>query len=138
MTTCDIVKPCSCPAAGFCPRHAIEKSNVRWQLCQTKEKYRKAWDEHRLYGQSQEHPEREKRKREVAAKVKAASHLRKWCSLFKVGTDVGIGDTMRRLLTSCDRRRHRATKQTLREHMRLYSCGLHEATLRLNELYPYS
>lgn len=43
--------PCSCPVAGFCARHGVNKSPAHHKLCQTKPAYRKAWDEGRLHGQ---------------------------------------------------------------------------------------
>lgn len=41
---------CSCPLAGYCARHKIEKNEHWHRLCQ-KEAYRQAWDEGRGPGQ---------------------------------------------------------------------------------------
>ena len=38
-------KPCSCPAPGWCERHGIKKHAHWHHLCQTKEAYRRIWDE---------------------------------------------------------------------------------------------
>jgi len=44
-------KPCSCPVAGWCERHRLEKTEKARQRCITKPSYRQAWDEGRLHGQ---------------------------------------------------------------------------------------
>lgn len=52
-------EPCSCPLAGHCERHQISKPSHWHKLCQTKEKYRQAWDEMRGPGQAVPQAERE-------------------------------------------------------------------------------
>lgn len=36
--------PCSCPAAGFCERHGIDKTPWLHHLCVERDDYRGAWD----------------------------------------------------------------------------------------------
>lgn len=44
-------EPCDCPMSGWCSRHGVEKTTVLHKLCQTRENYRRAWDEGRGPGQ---------------------------------------------------------------------------------------
>ena len=131
-----MTEPCSCPAAGFCARHAIQKSDAHWQLCQTKPHYRKAWDEHRLHGQSREHSEREDRKLRIRQKTEENKRFREWCQSMKVSTDTGLGDTMLRLLNSC--RKQSSLKKRIPDYFRLHACRTRESVAVVNERYSYA
>jgi len=41
------VEPCSCPAAGFCARHSIQKGDHYFRLCLERDDYRAKWDANR-------------------------------------------------------------------------------------------
>jgi hypothetical protein len=41
------MEACSCPLAGWCERHKLNKSDHLHKLCQTRDDYRLAWDENR-------------------------------------------------------------------------------------------
>ena len=54
------VKPCECPLAGWCERHAIEKHEAWHRLCQTNHGYRRAWDEGKGPGQPKQDNRKER------------------------------------------------------------------------------
>lgn len=39
--------PCQCDSPGWCDRHGDRKTEHLWKLCQTREDYRKLWDDRR-------------------------------------------------------------------------------------------
>lgn len=47
MSQCKVhpVAPCDCPLAGYCDRHQRIKGTALHALCQTREDYRRKWDQ---------------------------------------------------------------------------------------------
>jgi len=44
-TTSTLPSECTCPLAGFCERHNVNKHPHWWELCQSRLDYRDKWDE---------------------------------------------------------------------------------------------
>lgn len=53
--------PCSCPAAGCCERHRMQKSSHLHKLCVEREDYRRLWDR-KAEGRQPPAPQQEKGK----------------------------------------------------------------------------
>lgn len=134
--------PCSCPLAGWCSRHGLEKTEAFWKLCQTRDNYRKAWDESRLHGQKigEKYAEREKRRKDLVEKVRErvarAKRLDAWVSSFRKAGERGLGDTMYRLLIACQRR-HRDIRSALHERLTACACVIDKAVDKINQENPY-
>lgn len=47
---------CTCPLAGFCERHKVNKSDHWYKLCKTNDEYFQAWENGIGPGQTKDHP----------------------------------------------------------------------------------
>ena len=128
---------CTCPLAGYCDRHGIDKSEHWHHLCQTKPNYRAAWDEGYGPGQSRKPltAEQIERKASVNARVAARDRLIDWLRFLRHPVEDGIGDTAHRLcMRSCHSPdAHAALDRLLKQ----CSCSRVNAVERLNREHPY-
>ena len=97
---------CECLLAGWCERHGMHKNGAWHKLCASSEKYRKAWDENRGPGQKHNATEDERfeRKSRLRNNVDLQRRIVGWLKFFKIHTDLGIGDTIARLLSAASKR----------------------------------
>lgn len=82
-----IVKPCECAAAGFCPRHGIEKNGLMHRLCKNRVEYRRFWDQWTMPGQGAE------RQAKKECLEKAAQE-------FQQGQAMGVGRKITQILSA--------------------------------------
>lgn len=129
---------CTCPIAGYCARHRVDKTEHWHKLCQTRDDYRAAWDAGRGPGQSRKPLTPEKMARLERSKAAAAADRRfiGWLKLFRRQHDRGLGDTVFRLVQASPRRTdaHPALEYMLKQ----CSCSRVDAVARLNREWPYS
>lgn len=88
--------PCSCPLAGWCERHRLNKTDAQHKLCQTRANYRKAWDEGRLFGQKNAKPKQPPKLISMIPRH-AWPMWAKTLARFARPTDYGVGDTAERV-----------------------------------------
>lgn len=123
---------CICPLAGWCDRHKINKGETWHLLCQTNQKYFDAWEQG--YGPGQQGKPLSGRAKRVVENVKRNKRLRGWVMSMRTAGEVGIGDTLVRLIKLAGRR---AILRDLKCMHRACSCNKIEATEKLNRDYPY-
>lgn len=130
---------CSCPVAGFCNRHLIQKNEQWHKLCQTNPNYRAAWDSWTGPGQKrgEELSERDKRVLRIKEKAARVKRFVSWVKFFRKSEDKGLGDTLHRLSTLCGKNQ-RDLKRMLKEELSVCACELTKAIEKLNEQHPYS
>lgn len=128
---------CTCPMAGHCARHGVEKSEHWHHLCQTNPKYRSAWDAGRGPGQSRKPltAAQIERKASVNARVAARDRLVDWLRFLRHPGEVGVGDTASRLSTVAVRSPD--AKAALERLLVACSCIRVNAVERLNKKHPY-
>jgi len=129
---------CTCPLAGYCDRHGIDKSEHWHQLCQTRDNYRAAWDEGRGPGQPRKpltaaQIERQERVKEASNRT---ARLIGWLTFFRANGDAGIGDTSFRMVQQATRRSPDA-KSAIVDLLKQCSCSRIDAVARLNKEHPY-
>lgn len=125
---------CVCPLAGYCERHQCKKTSNLHKLCQQHGAYWDAWEEGRGPGQQVKPKEQNKRRLRVIENVKRNQRLRGWVMSMRTTGEVGIGDTLLRLIRIAGTRE---IKRELKCLHRACSCNQIEATEKLNREYPY-
>lgn len=128
---------CECPIAGWCDRHGISKSTAWHRLCQTRDSYRKAWDDGRGPGQPRKPltPEQQERQQRVQESRQRTERLIGWLTFFRLPGDAGIGDTAHRLnKRSC---KSPDAHAQLKRLLTMCSCSRADAVVRLNKEHPY-
>lgn len=131
---------CECPAAGFCSRHVMHKHAAWHRLCQTKENYRKAWDDGVGPGQPKKEKPSERALRRIGTlkRLEESRRHREWVVSFRSADDKGLGDTIVRLLKRCEGKGTKVElRKMFRQWLRVCSCSRTEATERLNKDHPY-
>lgn len=128
---------CTCPLAGYCERHGLEKNEHWHHLCQTKESYRAAWDAGYGPGQGRKPltSAQLERKARIHERVAARDRLIDWLRSLRHPGEVGVGDTAHRLcMRSCNSPdAHAALERLLKQ----CSCSRVDAVERLNRSIPY-
>lgn len=130
-------EPCTCPLAGWCNRHNVDKPKVWHQLCQTRDNYRKAWDNGRGPGQPTKPltPAQFEKQQRVKESRKRTDRLIGWLTFFRHPDEQGVGDTAERLnMRSCKSPDAHALIKRL---MCTHSCTSAIAVSMLNREYPY-
>ena len=133
-----MIEPCTCPLAGWCDRHGMDKPTVWHKLCQSKDNYLAAWDEGRGPGQ----PLKPLTPAQLATqdRIKQArlrtQRLIGWLTFFRHPSDTGIGDTAHRLnKRSC---KSPDAHALLKRLLTMCSCSRSDAIAKLNKEHPYS
>lgn len=125
---------CTCPLAGFCDRHVIEKHEHWHSLCQTNELYREAWDGFRGPGQFNLKSKPLSRIRKIKEKVAKDRRIEGWIRSMRTPDDTGLGDTVIRLKRLT---KSKEVKAHLRTMLQVQACDTGEAVRRLNEKHRY-
>lgn len=128
-------KPCECPAAGYCERHGVHKTPTWHRLCQSDDRYRRAWDSGRGPGQP-ERPEtdadKQDRKQRIEKRVKQNASLKRAIRFIKAPTE-GLGDAAVRLLEQAQRSQRHQIATKLRRLLQCASCNQGRAIQHLNQ-----
>lgn len=126
---------CECPLAGYCDRHKMNKPGRLHFLCQTNQLYFDRWETQAADPKVSE--ERELRRQRVVAKTKEEKRFREWCVSMRAPNDIGLGDTLGRLLKMCVSRKRTTVKKRIVDFMKNYACVRKTAREQLNERFPY-
>jgi len=126
---------CECPLAGYCERHKMNKPGRLHFLCQTSQLYFDRWE--RLANDPQVSEERELRRQRVVARTKEEKRFRDWCEWMRNPVDVGLGDTLVRMLERCRNKKRVTIKKRIVDFMKNYACVRKTAREHLNERFPY-
>lgn len=129
--------PCTCPIPGWCDRHSADKPKVWHQLCQTRENYRKAWDDGRGPGQPLKPltPAQLARQERIKQARLRTQRLIGWLTFFRLPSETGIGDTASRLIQVA---KHSPDAHTLiKRLLTMCSCSRSDAVAKLNKEHPY-
>jgi hypothetical protein len=126
--------------AGWCDRHGLQKTDSQWKLCQTRDNYRKAWDEGRLHGQAgctdpAKEAKRAQLRERVAKRVANSNRLLDWAKFFRHEGEVGLGDTLSRLKEESKGRRD--LRRLISSAISKCACNETESIRRLNEQHRY-
>ena len=129
--------PCSCPIAGWCNRHNIDKPAVWHQLCQSRESYRAAWDDGRGPGQPRRPLTSEQlaKQERIQERVAATERLIGWLRLLRLPDEQGAGDTASRLISVAARTSE--AKRALERLLAACACSRSSAVDRLNRQWPW-
>ena len=126
---------CECPLAAYCERHKMNKAGRLHMLCQTNQQYFDRWES--LANDPKVSEERELRRQRVVARSKQEKQFRDWCASMRNSEDIGLGDTLGRMLKMCGNRNRSTVKKRITEFMKNYACVRKTAREQLNERFPY-
>jgi len=109
--------------------HQLKKNGKSYQslLNQYNEKYTK----------KQREPKKLPLREKVLARVRRHSHVANWLRFFRLPEDVGLGDTVSRLVDQCSASKKRMLEMELRSFAKKYACKLPEATREMNRVHAY-
>lgn len=125
-----VIKACECPAAGWCARHRVNKTENWHKLCQTSLKFREMWDQGNGPGQNSDSPPTYK---EPELPPLPPPKFIRWISRFRKSDDVGPGDTFERIAERFQGKHIVA----LMEKLGMEDCGCGERKKRWNRDWPY-
>jgi hypothetical protein len=109
--------------------HQLRKNGKSYQslLSQYNEKYTK----------KQREPKKLPLREKVLARVRRHSHMANWLRFFRLPEDVGLGDTVSRLVEQSATSKKRMLEMELRQFAKKYACKLPEAVNEMNQVYVY-
>lgn len=125
---------CTCPLAGFCDRHLIEKHEGWHKLCQENALYREAWDAFRGPAQFNLKAKPLDRITRIKERVARDRRMQGWIRWLRSADDAGLGDTVMRLKRSTKSTEVKAYLQLM---LQLQACNETEAVERLNAKHHY-
>jgi len=126
---------CTCPIAGWCDRHKIDKGEHWHKLCREHSDYRAAWDRGAGPGQTEKLAARVERRAKVVAAREKTERLICWIKSCRQPGDDGVGDTASRLRAMASRPSEIHT--LIKMLMQQCDCKPADAVARLNEQYHY-
>jgi hypothetical protein len=73
----------------------------------------------------------------VLARVRRHSHVENWLRLFRLPEDIGLGDTVFRLIEKCARTKKLDLEVELRSFSGKYACKLTDARREMNNVHKF-
>lgn len=133
---------CECSNPGWCIRHNCKKTSNLVKLCQQHGNYWEAWESGTGPGQLKaktldpvKQKQLEERKERVLQSTARVKRVIDWVSFFKHESDIGLGDSLVRVIKQSESPSLRGILITV---LKSSACNQDTAARNLNAEHPYN